>query len=51
MERGNKHIREEMQTQLLSLYKIARFSLDVTLFEKNIQQNIDSSPSIAKRMK
>ena len=49
MERGTKHIREE--TQLLPLYKIVRDSLEVTLFEKNDQQNIDSSPSIAKRMK
>ena len=51
MERGTKHIREEIQTQLLPLYKIVRDSLEVTLFEKNVQQNIDSSPSIAKRMK
>ena len=51
MERGTKHIREEIQTQLLPLYKIVRDSLEMTLFEKNDQQNIDSSPSIAKRMK
>ena len=51
MERGTKHIREEIQTQLFPLYKIVRDSLEVTLFEKNVQQNIDSSPSIAKRMK
>ena len=51
VERGTKHIREEIQTQLLPLYKIVRDSLEVTLFEKNVQQNIDSSPSIAKRMK
>ena len=51
MERGTKHIREEIQTQLLPLYKIVRDSLKVTLFEKNVQQYIDSSPSIAKRIK
>ena len=51
MERGTKHIREEIQTQLLPLYKIVRDSLEVTLFEKNDQQNINSSPSIAKGMK
>ena len=51
IERGTKHIREEIQTQLFPLYKIVRDSLEVTLFEKNVQQNIDSSPSTAKRMK
>ena len=50
-ECGTKHIREEIQTQLLPLYKIVRDSLEVTLFEKNVQQSIDSSPSIPKRMK
>ena len=43
IERGTKHIREKIQTQLFPLYKIVRDSLEVTLFKKNDQHNIDSS--------
>ena len=49
--RSTKDIREKIQIQLYPLYKMVRDSLQVSLFEKNIQLNSDVCPSHTKKLK